>query len=305
MLRKDMHEDNRRSWNAATEAHNSHKADQAAFFRAGGSTLYPDEVELLGDLKGKSLVHLQCNSGQDTLSIARLGATVIGMDISDSAIAFAQQLSADTGIAAQFIRSDVYDWFEQAARQGEKFDVVFSSYGAIIWLSDIAAWAKGVVSVLKPGGKIVVLDFHPYPMIFGWDWKPEFSYFDGQKGQHFANGVGDYVAIAGEVLAPSGYVEGVKDFVNPHPGHEFNWSISEIITALIQAGLSLKVFKEYPYFNGAKLFNDMREGEGNRYYPPENMPDLPLMYGIVAEKEKGLGGGAMSMSRSFQWQLCE
>src|SRR3954469_18087017 len=97
MLRKDMHEDNRRSWNAATDAHNSHKADQAAFFRDGGSTLYPEEIELLGDLHGKSLVHLQCNAGQDTLSLAGLGATVTGVDISDTAISFAQQLSTDTG----------------------------------------------------------------------------------------------------------------------------------------------------------------------------------------------------------------
>lgn len=305
MLRKDMHEDNRRSWNAATEAHNSHKADQAAFFREGGSTLYPDEVELLGDIKGKTLVHLQCNSGQDSLSLSRLGATVTGVDISDSAISFAQQLSADTGIPAQFVRSDLYDWFEQASQQGEKFDIAFCSYGAIIWLSDIGAWAKGVASILKPGGKIVVLDFHPYPMTFNWDWKPEFSYFNGQQGQHFDNGVGDYVAMSGSILAPSGYLEGTKDFINPHPGHEFNWSVSEIITALLQAGLALKTFKEYPYFNGAKLFNDMREGENGRIYPPAHIPDLPLMYGIVAEKEKTLAGGPMSMSRSFHWQLCE
>lgn len=284
MLRKDMHEDNRRSWNAATEAHNSHKADQAAFFRDGGSTLYPEEIELLGDLKGKSLLHLQCNSGQDTLSLARLGATVTGVDISDTAIQFAQQLSQGSGIAGTFIRSDVYDWLEATAHQGVQFDGVFLSYGAIIWLSDITTWAQGVASVLKAGGKVVVLDFHPYPMIFDWEWKPTTSYFDGTKGQHFENGVGDYVAIAGEALSPSGYVEGVKDFINPYPGHEFNWSISEIITALIQAGLVLKVFKEYPYFNGAKLFNEMRKVEGNRYYPPNNMPSLPLMYGLVAEK---------------------
>jgi 2-polyprenyl-3-methyl-5-hydroxy-6-metoxy-1,4-benzoquinol methylase len=284
MLRKHLHEENRQSWNAATDAHNSHKVDQAGFFRSGGSTLYPDEIELLGDLKGKSLIHLQCNSGQDTLSLARLGATVTGVDISDTAITFAQKLSADTSIPANFVRSDVYDWFEQTAQHGETYDVAFSSYGAIIWLSDIAAWARGIASILRPGGKVVVLDFHPYPMIFDWDWQPKFSYFNGAKGQHFANGVGDYVAIAGEVLTPSGYVEGVKDFLNPHPGHEFNWSISEILTALLQAELTLKVFKEYPYFNGAKLFNDMRQGEGNRYYPPDNMPSLPLMYGLVAQK---------------------
>ncbi len=282
MLRKHMHEENRQSWNAATDAHNSHKIDQAGFFRSGGSTLYPEEIELLGDLTGKSLVHLQCNSGQDTLSLARLGATVTGVDISDTAIDFAQKLSTDSSIPATFIRSDVYDWFEQASRRGEQYDIAFSSYGAIIWLSDIATWAKGVASILKPGGKVVVLDFHPVAMTFDWDWTPKFSYFRAAEGEHFANGVGDYVAIAGEASTPSGYVEGIQNFVNPHPGHEFNWSTSEIITALIQAGLAIRVFKEYPYFNGAKLFGEMRQGEANRFYPPETMPSLPLMYGIVA-----------------------
>src|SRR4051812_10965825 len=105
MLRKQMHEENRVAWNAATEAHNSHKVDQAGFFREGGSTLFPEEVELLGDIAGLSLVHLQCNAGQDTLSLARLGATVTGVDISDTAIDFARQLSADSGVPATFVRS--------------------------------------------------------------------------------------------------------------------------------------------------------------------------------------------------------
>ncbi len=281
MLRKEMHEDNRRAWNVATDAHNSHKADQAGFFRTGGSTLFPDEIALLGDLKGKSVVHLQCNAGQDTLSLAQLGATVTGVDISDTAIQFAQQLSQDSGIAGTFVRSDVYDWLESS---GEQYDVVFSSYGAICWLSDIGLWGRGVGRVLKPNGKVVVLDFHPYVMTHDWDWKLQFSYFNGAQGEHFKSGIGDYVGMAGDALAPSGFVEGVKDFVNPHPGHEFNWSISEIITAMIEGGLRLKAFKEYPYFNGAKLFGDMREAEGNRYYPPDHMPSLPLMYGLVAEK---------------------
>src|SRR5688572_15837941 len=106
MLRKGMHEENRVAWNAATAAHNSHKRDQAKFFREGGSTLFPEEIELLGDINGLSLVHLQCNAGQDALSLAGLGATVTAVDISDTAIDFARQLSADSGIPATFIRSD-------------------------------------------------------------------------------------------------------------------------------------------------------------------------------------------------------
>ncbi|MEP6984565.1 MAG: class I SAM-dependent methyltransferase [Chloroflexota bacterium] len=286
MLRKDMHEDNRQSWNSATDAHNSHKIDQVGFFRNGGSTLYPEEIELLGDLTGKSLVHLQCNSGQDSLSLARLSAKVTGVDISDTAIAFAQKLSTDTDIPATFVRSDVYDWFEQVAQRGEQYDIAFSSYGAIVWLSDIGAWAKGVASILKPGGKVIVLDFHPIAMTFDWDWTPKFSYFRAAEGEHFANGVGDYVAMSAKSGVSTTYNEGVKDFINPHPGHEFSWNISEILTALIEAGLNLKVFKEYPYFTGVMLRDEMRELEPKHFYPPERMPSLPMLYGLVAEKTK-------------------
>ncbi|HCJ4814104.1 TPA: methyltransferase domain-containing protein [Pseudomonas aeruginosa] len=109
-MRSDLHEANRLSWNAATRAHNSHKADQAAFFRNGGSTLYPEELQLLGHLDGLRLLHLQCNAGQDSLSLARLGARVTGVDIADSAIDFARQLSRDSGIAADFQRDDILRW---------------------------------------------------------------------------------------------------------------------------------------------------------------------------------------------------
>ncbi len=107
--RNALLEDNRVSWNAATRAHNSHKGDQARFFREGGSTLRPEEIALLGNVHGLRLVHLLCNSGQDTLSLARLGAIVTGVDISDEAIAFARKLSADAGIPATFERADVFD----------------------------------------------------------------------------------------------------------------------------------------------------------------------------------------------------
>ncbi len=109
-------EPNRRSWNAATIAHNSHKRDQARFFRAGGNTLFPEEIELLGDVRGRTLVHLQCNAGQDTLSLARLGAMITGVDISDEAIGFARSLSRDSGTPARFERAEVGEWLEQAAQ---------------------------------------------------------------------------------------------------------------------------------------------------------------------------------------------
>ena len=284
MPRNDLHEDNRLTWNAATVAHNSHKADQGAFLRDGGTTLFPEELELLGDLAGRSLVHLQCNAGQDTLCLARLGATVTGIDISDEAIDFARRLSAETGIPATFVRADVYDWLAAAAERPERYGVVFASYGALPWLSDIRAWAKGVAALLAPGGRVVLMEFHPFVSVFGWDWSHAAPYFSDGAPSTFEHGIGDYVAIAGTALAPSGYRAGITDFVNPHRGHEFLWTIGEIATALTDAGLAIVALREYPFSNGAKLFDRMRELPGKRMVPPEDVPNLPLMFGLVAAK---------------------
>jgi SAM-dependent methyltransferase len=284
---KALHEENRVAWNAATEAHNSHKRDQARFLREGGSTLFPEELELLGDIKGASLVHLQCNAGQDTLSLARRGAVVTGVDISDTAIDFARKLSAETGIPATFVRMDVYDWLAQAARKGQRLDVAFCSYGAICWLSDIGAWARGIAAALKPGGRFATIDFHPVAMAFDERWNHAYPYFREGRPETWEVGVGDYVAMAGEALAPSGYLEGVKDFKNPHRSHEFQWGIGEIVTALLDAGLTLAALREFPYSNAAVLFERMRETPGKRMIPPEDIPALPLMFGIAAVKPTG------------------
>lgn len=282
-LRKELHEANRLSWNEATRAHNSHKGDQIKFFKDGGSTLFAEETELLGTIADLSLVHLQCNAGQDTLSLARLGATVTGVDISDEAIAFAQQLSEQSGIPATFYRADLFDWFADSLQQGRQYDIAFSSYGAICWLSNLKLWAKGVASVLKPNGRLVMIDFHPAAMIFDEDWNHAFPYFADDQPMTWNDGVGDYVAESRSGLSPD-YQAGIENFQNPHPSHEFQWSIGDILTALLEAGLTLKVFKEYPYSNGWKPFKHMQETPDRRMFPPPGRPSLPLMYGLVAQK---------------------
>lgn len=281
---RSRHENNRQAWNAATRAHNSHKVDQAAFLRGGGSTLFPEELALLGDLRGKSLLHLQCNAGQDTLSLAARGARVTGVDISDEAIAFARQLATDSGLPGQFERADIYDWFADAGAAGRRFERVFCSYGFLCWLSDLRAWARGIANVLAPGGRFVAVEFHPFAMIFDYDWTRKFDYSTGGKARDYPSGVGDYVAMSGEGLTPSGWVAGVADFRNPHPGHEWQWGIGDVVTALIEAGLTLETLREYHYSNGAQLFERMRQGEGGRIYPPAGEPQLPLMFGLSARR---------------------
>jgi len=281
-LPRNLHEENRISWNAATEAHNSHKIDQASFLRNNGHTLFPEELDLLGDLKGKKLVHLQCNAGQDTLSLAKFGADVTGVDISDTAIIFATQLSKESGIPATFIRMDVFDWLDQTVASGERYDIVFSSYGAICWLSDLPRWANRIGKILSPGGRLVLVEFHPFASIFEEDWSIKYDYFTSGKPMNWGDGIGDYVAMSGSALSPMGKLEGIKDFVNPHPCHEWIWTIGDILESVIAAGMTIRAFREYPYSNGAKLLKGMTEKPGRRMYPPPHLPALPLMYGLVA-----------------------
>jgi SAM-dependent methyltransferase len=283
--RRALHEQNRLSWNEATRAHNSHRGEQARFYREGGSKLFPEEIELLGDLSGKSVAHLQCNSGQDTLSMRRLGAAkLLGVDISDEAIAFAQRLSVESGVDASFVRADVYDWLAAAATGSERWDVVFCSYGAIIWLSDLLTWAQGIARVLKPGGRFVTVDYHPIEMMFDEALRHYMPYSTRCRPVTWDDGVSDYVAEAGQASTPSGWVDGVHGFQNPHVAHEFHWAMSEIITAPLDAGLALVQFREYDYCNGFRPYTEMRYLGARRWTVPDGKPSLPFMYGVVARK---------------------
>jgi len=283
MADRTMREENRLSWNAATDAHNSHRSDQAAFLRGGGSTLFPEERDLLGDIAGRSLAHLQCNTGQDTLSLASLGATVTGVDISDTAIDAARRLAADCGVPASFVCADIYDWLDAAARGSERFDVAFCSYGAVCWLADLDRWAHGLAGILNPGGRFVVVDFHPVAAMFDQRWNHTSPYPSGGRPLTL-DGVGDYVGASGGGLTPGGFVEGVSDFTNPYRCQLYLWGLGELVTALSGAGLSIIKLEEYPYSNGERQFANMRELPERRMVPPEGVPPIPLMYGLSARK---------------------
>lgn len=280
----DLREQNRRSWNVVAGAHDSHRGDLARFLREGGSTLFPEERALLGDLEGVSLAHLQCNSGSDSISLALLGASVTGVDISDEAIFSARSLSAATGIPASFVRADVYDWLAATEGSAQRFDVVFASYGIVCWLPDLGAWAEGIAGVLKSRGRFVMVEFHPLSDMFDENWSFAHGYPSGGEPLRLEEGVGDYVGESGSGLTPAGFVEGVQNFDNPEECHLFRWGLGEVITALAGAGLRVAVLEEYSYSNGERKFSGMRELPGRRMVPPEGVPPAPLMYGIRAEK---------------------
>jgi SAM-dependent methyltransferase len=282
-MHRHLREANRLSWNAATRAHNSHKGDQAAFFRAGGSTLRDEERALLGDLTNKQVVHLLCNAGQDTLSLVQQGASAVGVDISDEAIAFARQLARASGLPATFERADIFDWLTAAARQHRTFDLVYSSYGAVHWIADLHAWLRGIAAILHPGGRFVVVDFHPMTYMFDRDWQHVHSYFRAENINHMPAGVLDYVARDKGITSPFPYQAGIEDFTNPHPSHMFLWTMGDIITAIGSAGLRTEILQEYPHTIGHR-FNRMRELSPGKLLPPEAIPTFPLLYGLVARK---------------------
>jgi SAM-dependent methyltransferase len=286
MNRRDLREQNRVSWNAVVGVHESHRGDLSRFFSEGGSTLFQEECDLLGKLEGKSLVHLQCNSGGDSISLTRLGATVTGVDVSDEAVSSARDLAEKTGIRATFERADVYDWLEEASREGRRFDVAFASYGVICWLPDLRIWAGGIAGILNPGGCFVLIDFHPAADIFDRAWNHVNDYPSGGEPLLLDRGVGDYVAASGGGLTPAGFVEGVRDFENPEGCYLFRWGLGEVVTALAEAGLRITALEEYPYANGERKFAGMRELPGKRMVPPEHIPTVPLMYGIRAERSQ-------------------
>jgi SAM-dependent methyltransferase len=213
------------------------------------------------------------------LSLARLGARVTGVDISDEAIEFADRLATDSGIAATFVRADVYDWLEQTGAGGDRFDIAFTSYGVFPWIPDINRLARGVREILTDGGRWVSIEFHPAAMIFDDQWRAHYPYGTGGDPHEWNDGVGDYVADSGETLAPSGYAEGVKEFRNPHRCHEFCWGTAQVVQALIDAGFGIERIVEYPFANGCRQGEGMRRLPGNRYAVPEGLPQIPLMIG--------------------------
>lgn len=273
-------EDTRASWNFATKQHNAHKRDQAAFLRGGGSTLFPDEVELLGDVSGKRLLHLCCNAGQDSLSLVQRGAIVTGVDLSDEAIGFATALSRDAGLPATFLRSEANAFFETTA---ERFDVIFFSYGVLGWFDDLPRLMKGCARVLSPGGRLVGLEIHPLVWSFGEGGAWKDPYF--APGRDFDDPVSNYVGEAAGALSPSGHVA-APSTPNPNRAHSWQHTVADIVTAVASAGLQLELLREYPYANGFRPTNWFapRGAEGvdaRRFVPPVS---LPVMLGLTARK---------------------
>jgi 2-polyprenyl-3-methyl-5-hydroxy-6-metoxy-1,4-benzoquinol methylase len=255
---------NRRLWNAKVDHHLASDFYDVAGFRAGKTSLNNIELGLLGDVAGQQVLHLQCHFGQDTLSLSRLGAHVTGVDLSDKAIAEARQLAQQLDLPATFICSDVYELPQHLHQQ---FDVVFTTYGVLGWLPDMDRWAAVVAHFLKPGGRLVLVEFHPVVWMFDPDFtRVDYAYFNRETITETKTGTyADRTAPIQETSV------------------SWNHGLSEVLGALLRQGLEIAYFDEYDY-SPYNCFAQL-EQTGERQYQLKHLPGkLPMVYAVVAQK---------------------
>ena len=255
---------NRSFWDERVPIHTASDFYDVEGFKAGREPLQDFELGDLGDVSGLSLVHLQCHFGLDTLSWARRGARVTGLDFSAPAIEAARGLAADIGVEADFVCADVYD--APAALGGRSFDVVYVNVGAINWLPDIRRWAEVVSALLKPGGVLYMKEVHPFSWVFGDD---ELTVEN------------DYFAHRSDYDEPGTYTDPDARTVHNRT-EEWQHPLGDVINALIAAGLTLELLGEHDH--QAYRQWPFMEKDAGVYRMPAGTPRLPLMYSLRARK---------------------
>ncbi len=229
------------------------------------------DLPRLGDVAGRELVHLQCHIGTDTLSLARLGARVTGLDFSPAAVVAARDLAARCGQPASFVEAEVYD--APAALGEARFDIVYTGIGALNWLPDIARWAVVVATLLRPGGRLFIREGHP--ML----WAVDDRRGDGQLVIDYP-----YFEIAGTVfVSPKTYVDHDGDIASPQT-LEFNHGLGEIVTALLRAGLQITALEEHDSVPWPAVPDLMAPGADGEYRLRERRERLPCSYTLQAAK---------------------
>ena len=266
-------EQNRRNWNERVPVHMASSFYDVAGFKAGRITLHDIERREVGAVAGRSLLHLQCHFGLDTMSWARLGACATGVDFSEAAIAAARGLNAELGLSVRFVESNVYDL---PGVLDERFDLVYSGVGVLCWLPDLDEWAQVVARFLKPGGAFYLFDTHPLLGVFEpspaggdaadiADLRVRYGYFRDPAGMYFEGGEPSY---AGSQTIESG-------------AYEWAHGIAEILAAVGNAGLRLQFFHEFPV-NCYQAFPGMELIDGWWRFAKHN--HLPQTFSLRALK---------------------
>ncbi|GAB4323909.1 MAG: class I SAM-dependent methyltransferase [Dehalococcoidia bacterium] len=268
----DYLEINLRMWDERVPIHVRSPFYDNDSFKAGRNALPPIEVEEMGDVRGRTLLHLQCHFGQDTLSWARLGARVTGLDFSPTAIDEARKLAADIGVDdAEFVCADVYSARE--ALHGRRFDIVYTGAGAIIWLPDINRWAEVVADSLVTGGVFYMREFHPLVTVFDDEvtepvLRQRYWYF------HSEPYAWDEPGTYADPGAPTRH----------NLSYEWLHTIGDIVSALAGAGLRIEFLHEFDYTTFKHLPFLVQAGRDHWRLPGQLDGAIPLMYTIRATK---------------------
>jgi len=259
---------NLKYWNELVDIHAESREYDLEGFLAGGSSLHSIELEALGDVSGKSLLHLQCHFGLDTLSWARMGAEVTGVDFSENAIQMARHLAKRLRLPAEFVHCNLYDLPRQLDCE---FDIVYTSYGVINWLHDIKQWGEIVHSYLKPGGTFFMAEFHPFMLVFeedGDDLVVKYEYWHSPEPS--------LVEVDGSYADRDAVLENREVYEWTHP-------LSDVLNSLIGAGLTLQKVREYPY-SVDEIWGNMEKSKDGYWRLRRKDYQLPLMFSVKATR---------------------
>jgi 2-polyprenyl-3-methyl-5-hydroxy-6-metoxy-1,4-benzoquinol methylase len=272
---------NRANWDDRAELH---ARDRNGFyrieaFRAGADTLTPIEAGEIGDIAGLRILHLQCHLGLDTLSLARRGARVTGLDFSGAAIRFARQLAHDTGLDADFVEGDVHDMRRLVA--GE-FDMVFASWGVLCWIPDARRWISLAASMLVPGGIFYLADLHPAVTQAEEDIDA-----DGRARLHIVEVWRTAPERPLRVDSPVTYT-GDSTPLEHSASRQWIHPISSVVGGVIEAGLGLDFLREHDRLPYQRTPSMEPCDDGSLWRFPAEMPTPPLALSIKARRGPGL-----------------
>ncbi len=265
---EEYYETNKRRWNELVDIHAKSNEYDLENFIAGKNSLHRVELEKLGDVKGKRLLHLQCHFGLDTISWARLGAKVTGVDFSETAIELAREIAKKVGVDAEFVCSNVFDL--PKVLEGE-YDIVFTSYGVLCWLKDIDEWARIITHYLKKDGVFLLAESHPFMWVFddaSEELNLKYSYWHNEEPLSWEDD-GTYADKDAKVTNKKSY--------------EWQHTVSDVLNALIKAGLTIDDIGEYPDLVWAYTPASKRVDE--EYFRIPGDP-LPQTWSVKASKRK-------------------
>jgi SAM-dependent methyltransferase len=263
---------NQQHWDELVPIHAKSRFYDLAGFKAGATSLMRVEREEMVDVAGKSLLHLQCHFGMDTLSWARLGAHVTGADFSEPAIALARALGAELGIEARFVCANLYDLPDVL---DDRFDVVYTSYGVLCWLPDLTRWARIVAHYLRPGGLFYIVEQHPLIDIFDdekdtVDLRVAYPYFHKAEPLEWVSD--------GSYADAEARIEHQATFEWIHP-------MGDIVNALISAGLRIDFLHEFPFLEYER-FPFMERGADGYWRIQGREQSVPLLFSLKATHDE-------------------